>query len=147
MSEYVAVEQEEEVLWTGRPSHVTNMGTYIICALFFFLVVPMFIGFWKWLQICNLNYELTTERLRTTRGVFSKRTDDLELYRVKDTTYLQPFFLRMFKLGSIELITSDKSTPYVLIEGISDASDVREQLRRHVERRRDQKRVREVDFE
>jgi len=147
MSQYLATEQAEESLWVGRPSQVTNMGAYILCTLFCWLVVPIFIGLWKWIQLRNLKYELTTERLRTTQGVFSKRTDDLELYRVKDTTYLQPFFLRMFKLGNIELETSDKSSPFVVLHGIRNASEVREQLRRHVERRRDQKRVREVDFE
>src|SRR5207302_9455314 len=38
---------------------------------------------------------LFRSRLKTTEGVFSKVTDSLELYRVKDLETRQPFWLRM----------------------------------------------------
>jgi uncharacterized membrane protein YdbT with pleckstrin-like domain len=138
--------QEEEV-WSGTPSQVVNLGTFIICGLFFWLVFPLFIILWKWLVVKNIKYELTSQRLQTRHGVLNKKTDQLELYRVKDYKLVQPLFLRLFSLGNIVLETSDRSSPIVLIEAVPGAEALREKVRLHVEARRDSKRVREVDFE
>ena len=73
--------------------------------------------------------------------------DELELYRVKDYRLENPFFLRMFSLGNIVLETSDRSSPVVRINAIQNAEELREKIRNCVETRRDQKGVREVDFE
>jgi uncharacterized membrane protein YdbT with pleckstrin-like domain len=138
--------QEEEV-WNGTPSQIVNLGTFIFCGVFFWLVFPLFIILWKWLVVKNTKYELTNQRLRIRYGVLNKKTDELELYRVKDYKLDQPLFLRLFSLGNIVLETSDKSSPIVTIEAVPEAEQLREKLRIHVEERRDSKRVREVDFE
>ena len=65
-------------------------------ALFCRLIVPIFIVLTRYLQTKNKVYELTTERLKITEGVFSKVTDTLELYRVKDLETRQPFLYRTF---------------------------------------------------
>jgi len=38
------------------------------------------------------DYELTEERFKERSGVFNIRYDELELYRIKDITFMQPFF-------------------------------------------------------
>ena len=74
----------EETLWSGSPSQVVNLGTFILLGIFFWLVAPLFIILWRWLVTKNIKYELTNERIITRLGVFNKTVDDLELYRVKD---------------------------------------------------------------
>ena len=71
----------------------------------------------------------------------------MELYRTIDTTLVEPFNLRMFGLGTIELRTSDATTPIVRLEAIRGARKLREELRRHVEDCRDRKRVRMAEIE
>jgi uncharacterized membrane protein YdbT with pleckstrin-like domain len=138
---------EERDVWAGTPSQVINLGSFILLGLFFWLVIPLFVILWKWLVVKNIKYELTTERLRTRYGVFNKKMDELELYRVRDYKLDQPFFLRLFSLGNIVMQTSDRSHPQVVIQAIPDAEQLREQLRTYVEECRTRKRVREVDFE
>ena len=138
---------EEKQVWSGTPSQVINLPTFIVCVLLFFLVIPVFYALWQWLVVKMTKYELTTERLRTRYGVLNKKTDELELYRVRDYKFDQPFFLRLFSLGNIILQTSDRSHPTVVIRAIPDGEQLREQIRTHVEACRVAKRVREVDFE
>ena len=138
---------QEVGVWSGTPSQVVNLGNFILYGIFFWLVFPLFILLWKWLAIKNTKYELTNERLRTRTGILNKKMDDLELYRVKDYKLESPLLLRLFSLGNIVLETSDRSSPVVTIEAIPNGEDILEQIRRCVEIRRDQKRVREVDFE
>ena len=139
--------EAEQTVWTGRSSQVTNLGLYLVCFLTCWLVVPVFIAIWKWLDLRSAVYELTTERLKQTRGIFSKRVDELELYRVKDIAIEQPFFLRLFSLANIILDTSDKTTPRVVLKGISQAEDLSNKIRQQVEIQRQRKRVREIDMD
>lgn len=138
---------QEETVWRGSPSQVINLGTFIGWGLLVWLVFPLFIMVWKWLEVKNIQYELTSQRLRTRSGILNKKIDDLELYRVKDYRLDQPFFLRIFSLGNLVLETSDKSHPLVVLKAIRDAEQVKEKLRAQVEVLRDKKRVREMDFD
>lgn len=152
----------EEVLWKGRPSQVLGLGRYLIVLLlaagivvggvffspaFIALILPLGWALWIFLTIHSRIYELTTERLRLFEGVLNQKIDEIELYRVKDTTMERPFWYRMFGLSTLTLNTSDRSHPTVVFEAIQDGMNVRELLRKQVEYWRDRKRVREVDWE
>ena len=137
---------QEKNIWSGRPSQIANLGTFILCGIFCWLIFPIFIALKSWLNIKTQKYEVTNQRIRTTIGIFSKKTDELELYRVKDTTLLRPFFLGLFGFATIQITTSDRSTPYVYLYAIKGADVLREELRMFVEELREAKGVRELDF-
>src|SRR6184192_3952508 len=137
----------EETVWRGTSSQWKNFGLYILCALLCWLIVPIFIALARYLQTKCKIYELTTERLKITEGVFSKVTDTLELYRVKDIETRQPFLYRMFGIENVQLNTSDSSSPFVLIEAIRHQVGLADKIRNQVETIRQQKGVREIDVE
>jgi uncharacterized membrane protein YdbT with pleckstrin-like domain len=137
----------EETVWQGRSSQWKNFGVFILCGLFCWLIVPIFIALARYLQTKCKIYELTTERLKITEGVFSKVTDTLELYRVKDLETRQPFLYRLVGVENIHINTSDVSTPFVFIEAIPSTVGFGDKLRNQVEIIRTQKRVREIDIE
>jgi uncharacterized membrane protein YdbT with pleckstrin-like domain len=62
----------EETVWRGTSSQWKNFGVYILGALFCWLIVPIFIALARYLQTKNKIYELTTERLKITEGVFQQ---------------------------------------------------------------------------
>ena len=137
--------QEEVTLWEGRPSYLRDLGLYVVCGLTFWLVVPLFVAAWRWLSTKYHRYEVTSERVRVRTGVLSRHLEELELYRVKDTTLAQSFIERIFGLSNIMIHTSDRTAPVVVLEAIENAEPLREQLRTCVERQRQRKRVREFD--
>ncbi|KFN43862.1 PH domain-containing protein [Arenimonas oryziterrae] len=133
---------EERIEWTGHPSQWQNAWWFLACVL----LLPIPVAIWKWLVTRSTVYTLTDQRLKFTRGVLSKTTEDLELYRVRDTKFQQNFFERLFDLGEIQLYTTDASTPVISLPFIPDADGVRERIRALVEARRDAKRVRSLDI-
>jgi uncharacterized membrane protein YdbT with pleckstrin-like domain len=137
----------EETVWRGSSSQWKNLGVFILCGLFCWLIVPIFIALARYLQTKCKIYELTTERLKITQGVFSKVTDTLELYRVKDLETRQPFLHRLAGIENIQINTSDVSTPFVWVEAIPVNIGFGDKLRNQVEIIRTQKRVRELDIE
>src|SRR5882724_5360997 len=137
----------EEPVWRGNSSQWKNFGMYLLCALFCWLIAPIFIALARYLQTKCKIYELTTERLKITEGVFSKITDTLELYRVKDIETRQPFLYRMFGVENVQMNTSDASSPFIFIEAVPSSVGLADKIRNQVEIIRQQKRVREIDIE
>ena len=109
-------------------------------------MVPLLYAIWKWIETRCHRCVVSSQRIRETEGVFSKRTDSTELYRVKDVVLLQPFSLRMFGLGNIELRSSDASSPLLMLHAVPNAVDLREKILLAAETRRDAKGVRELDI-
>lgn len=152
----------ETTLWEGRPSQWLNLGPILIAltvavgigigGVFVFPVwglevVPVLYLIWRWLLVRSQKFELTSERLRVTEGIFNQKIDEIELYRVKDIAMERPLWMRMTGLASVLLDTSDRSMPKLTLPAISNGVELREQLRKQVEEIRDKKRVREVDME
>jgi uncharacterized membrane protein YdbT with pleckstrin-like domain len=137
----------EQTVWRGSSSQWKNLGVFILCGLFCWLIVPIFIALSRYLQTKNKIYELTTERIKITEGIFSKVTDTLELYRVKDLETRQPFLYRMFGVENVQMNTSDTSSPFIFIEAIPSVVGLGDKIRNQVEAIRAQKGVREIDVE
>ena len=137
----------EQTVWRGPASQWKNFGVFTLCALFCWLIVPIFIALARYLKTKNKIYELTTERLKITEGVFSKVTDTLELYRVKDLETRQPFLYRLVGIENVQLNTSDTSSPFIPIDAIPSAVGLPDKIRNQVEAIRAQKGVREIDVE
>src|SRR5437773_8850968 len=125
----------------------TFFGVYLLCGLFCWLIVPIFFALARYLQTKCKIFELTTQRLKITSGVFTKVTDTLELYRVKDIETRQPFLSRLVGVENVQMNTSDTSSPFVFIEAVPSSVGLADKLRNQVEIIRQQKRVREIDIE
>lgn len=136
----------EKIIWIGRSSQFIHSAAYIMCFLFCWLIFPIFIAWYLNESTKHTIYVLTQERLRVYSGIIIKRIDDLELYRVKDTIYMQSFILRFFGLSNILLITSDVSWGDSSIPGIENGIMIREKIRKLVEAIRVKKGVTEIDY-
>jgi membrane protein YdbS with pleckstrin-like domain len=162
----------EETLWRGTSSQWKNAVTFGICLfvvivilvvafiasqseslktaasfILIALIFPIAIALTHYLRTRTKVYELTNERLKITEGIFSKVTDTLELYRVKDLETRQPFSSRLCGLEDVQLNTSDTSTPFLIIDAVPTKLGLGDQIRNAVEAIRVQKRVREIDVE
>ena len=155
---------EEQIIFRGSPSLLTKFGSLFVTALIaaaaiagvYLLQQPLLwilagVAFLYILGVVLVvkaeQYEATTERVRHRRGIFTKRTDEIELYRVSDTTLIEPLPQRLLGLGTIEFRTADATSPTFRMEAIHGAREVREQLRKHIEECRERKRVRLTEFE
>jgi uncharacterized membrane protein YdbT with pleckstrin-like domain len=164
MEEAKPIQPAEQVIWSGSSSQVQNLHIYLLCAIlaggvvaaaiywqqplvYAGIALPFFYALWRWWVLRSRRYELTTQRVRLRQGLFSKRTDELELYRVKDVTVFEPFWQRLFGLGNIIINTHDATTPTLTMEALPGAAQTREALRNAIEDCRDRKGVRIAEME
>ena len=138
--------EEEEVLWRGTPSQLVNIKCYVLCGVFFWTVLPLFVMYWHYLKTKNTKFEITSQRLIVKEGVFNKTTEQIELYRVKDIHLEEPLLMRIFGLGNIRLNTSDKDLERELMPAMSNPEELKDKIRHVVEALRVSRNVREMDF-
>jgi uncharacterized membrane protein YdbT with pleckstrin-like domain len=162
---------EETIVFRGSPSVITRFGGLFLAFLVFagalagFFLLPETVSVAvKYLLgalaaaafihmiiiillVKSTQYEVTSERIRVRRGILTKRTDELELYRANDTSLIEPMTLRMFGLGTIEIRTMDTTNPRLYLEAVHGARILREDLRKCIEQCRDRKGVRVTEFE
>ena len=91
-------------------------------------------------------YSLTQEKLVIDTGFFSRKEDEIRLYRILDITLVRPLRQRIWGLGTIRLNTADKSSPEIEIKRIKNAKQIKEMLSDMVERERDEKRIAAREF-
>ena len=138
-------ESERGPIWIAGEGQIVNVGTYVLCLLTFWLVLPLFYALYRFMVVNAHVYTLTDQRLRETTGLLGKHTEELELYRVKDISVEQPPRQRLVGRGRVILRTSDRSTPIVVLNAVPGPLAVADLLRDRVERCRVAKGVREID--
>jgi uncharacterized membrane protein YdbT with pleckstrin-like domain len=132
---------QNNLLWEEKPSPLMHLGLYLSCI--FLLPLPFALG--KYLVTRTTSYQLTADRLVCQQGVFHRTLDEVELYRIKDYTIVAPLLYRWLGIADLVLVTSDKTHPTLVLQGITDAYLVKELIRKQVEELRIQKGVREID--
>jgi uncharacterized membrane protein YdbT with pleckstrin-like domain len=159
-----APRSDESPIWTGSPSQWLNAGWYIalligVGVLFTvaaltgqpllgaLAIIPAIGALVKFLTVRSTKIDVTTERITTTVGIFSRRKWDMELYRVKDTMLHEPFLLRLVSRANIQIISSDRSSPSITLPALPNAEWLRQQIRSNVERLRLKRGVREMDMD
>jgi membrane protein YdbS with pleckstrin-like domain len=158
----------EEELWSGHPSQVLALRTYLLWGLMivaaiaggvvfapahfmlvfvfaFVILVAVFKMTWAYLHVQSLEYVVTTQRVRIVSGIFSKDIQEIELFRVKDTMAKQSLYLRLFGLGTITVISGDERHPQLVLSGVPKPLELRERLRQEVMTLRQRFGVRELD--
>ena len=87
-------------------------------------------------------YALSEDRLFLSVGFFNIRDDELLLYRVRDITTRRSLWQRLFGVGTITVISSDKSQPTLVLKNIKKPLMVKELLHERVEEMKLKRRVR-----
>ncbi|MGI6020702.1 MAG: PH domain-containing protein [Lachnospiraceae bacterium] len=93
------------------------------------------------LPLTFTKYSCTKEKLLIESGCFSKKEEEIRLYRIIDMTLERSMFQRLFGVGTIKCDTVDRSTPVLLIKNVRDSRNVKELLSDAVEAERVRKRV------
>ena len=104
------------------------------------LVLPLGYAWWKWLTVKTTKLTLTDQRLIISHGIFSKSTNETELYRVRDTSIEEPFFFRMFGVGNVIIYSTDEAEGKLHFNAYSKPHWIKDQIRNNAEICRQKKR-------
>lgn len=94
------------------------------------------------LPLSFTRYSMTEDRFFLETGLFNIRTEEVLLYRVRDISLERKLGQRIFGVGSIRLVSSDKTMPELIIKNIKHPKEVKELLHRQVEEMKTKRRMR-----
>ncbi len=87
-------------------------------------------------------YFLSEDRLFLSVGFFSIHDDELLLYRVRDISSHRTLWQRVFGVGTVTVLSSDKTNPTLVLKNIRHPLEVKELLHQNVEETKVRRRVR-----
>ena len=87
-------------------------------------------------------YALSEDRLFISVGLLNIKDDEVLLYRVRDIDLERRLFQRLFGVGTVTVMSSDKSMPNLVLKNIKDPVMVKELIHKQVEEMKIRRRVR-----
>ena len=91
-------------------------------------------------------YSIWTKKLVIEQGLFKSVENEILLYRIVDLTYSRTLFQKIFKLGTLVVNASDKTTPVLVIKNIKHSREFKEKLSEMVEKDRIRMKMRQSEF-
>lgn len=155
-------------IWHGTPSQWINVGTYLFClvlaagivAAYFLipelesnplvlagLIVPVLWALTRYIGTRCKRYVITSQRVKVTTGLLSRHTNEIELYRVRDYSVVEPFWLRLVGCGNIILLTSDRTNPQIVLHAVPGVTALKDEIRKYTEQMRQRRGVRDLEID
>ena len=94
------------------------------------------------MPISFTRYALSEDRLFLSQGFLNIKDDEILLYRVRDIDTSRNLWQRLFGVGTVVVMSSDKSMPSLVLKNIKNPVDVKELIHEQVEEMKIHRRVR-----
>jgi len=121
----------ENTIYQGRPAALDSLWRW------FWSVVTLSLLAWVWwFKAIGLHLKVTDQRLIVRRGILSRTTEYIELYRVNDLQVEEPLFERMFGYGRLLVSSTDRSAGMLVLRGFKQPTELADRIRAGVEQAR-----------
>lgn len=94
------------------------------------------------LPLSFTRYSMTEDRLFLSVGFLSIKDEEVLLYRIRDINTSRTLWQRLFGVGTVSVISSDKTMPNLVMKNIKNPLQVKELLHTQVEEMKVRRRVR-----
>lgn len=101
---------------------------------------------WLGMPLSFTRYRLSEDRLFLSVGFFSIRDEEVLLYRIRDINTTRTLWQRLFGVGTVTVVSSDKSMPTLVLKNIKDPLAFKELLHTQVEEMKIRRRVHLGEF-
>jgi uncharacterized membrane protein YdbT with pleckstrin-like domain len=147
--------KDEKTSWVGRPSQIINLRDFALTAIGISLAlafypalapIPALYGLWRFLETRSVNYEITNQRIIIKEGLLYRKSNEVEMYRIRDYNVDQDLLQRIFGVSDVSLRTAERDSDYVRLNSIKNGETVKDMIRKHVEFGEGIRTVREVEM-
>ena len=98
------------------------------------------------LPLSFTRYRLSGDRLFCETGFFNIKSDEVLLYRVRDLQLNMTLGQRIFGVGTVCVVSSDKSVPHLDLKNVKRPREVKELIHQNVEAAKDKRRMRTTEL-
>ena len=98
------------------------------------------------LPLSFTRYKITESRIFIETGLFNLHEEEILLYRVRDISLTRSFGQRIFGVGTIHILSSDKTCEHADLKNVRSPKEVKELLFENVEKQKDSRRMRTTEL-
>ena len=98
------------------------------------------------LPLSFTKYSLSEDRLFCETGLLNLKSDEVLLYRVRDLQLNMSLGQRIFRVGTVCVVSSDKSIPHLDLKNVKNPREVKELIHKHVEAAKNKRRMRTTEL-
>jgi membrane protein YdbS with pleckstrin-like domain len=99
----------------------------VVCAVLLLPSISTLLG--AAARIRNTSYKVTNQRIVIESGVLSRSLEEIDMRYVDDIEFRQTFLERLFGIGEVFVVSTDKVAPRLVLHGIPDPRKARELIR------------------
>lgn len=141
----------DNLIFKTGPSTLTLIGWVILFIGMVFTIppvaiLPLIALIYKWVEIKCWGYNLNEMTISEKKGIFNTSLQEIHYYRIKSITVDQPFFLRIFGLSTITIMTTDPSTPLMTLYAVEYGEEIRGAIKEETVRWRKEMKVRNFEL-
>ena len=128
--------ETEHVLFTGHPAAVFSAWQWMVVAL------TLGIAFiYYWILSLSTHFEITTQRVKVEKGIFSKAKESVEIFRMDHFDVHKPLGMRLVGHCLLDLRSSDTNFTHIEIYGVPNLETLADTLRECSLRERTRRKV------
>ena len=101
---------------------------------------------WLGMPLSFTKYRLSEDRLFLERGLLSTRSDEILLYRIRDLSLRITLGQRIFGVGTVVIVSSDRSLPQLELKNIKYPREVKELIHQYVEQAKEKRRMKSMEI-
>jgi membrane protein YdbS with pleckstrin-like domain len=109
-----------------RSANIARIGWWITGLLVLIEVVRFFVAL---AHLRSTLYTITNQRVMIEKGLLTKSLSEIDLRYIDDTQFFQGVIDRLLGVGNVTIVSSDKTTPVYVLQGVRDPRNLREMIR------------------
>ena len=98
------------------------------------------------LPISFTRYRLSEDRVFRETGLLNLKEEEVLLYRVRDLELSRSLWQRIFRVGTVCIYSSDKTSPHLDLVSIRNPKQVKELIYQKVEQAKEARRMRATEL-
>jgi len=133
--DWLTLDENEEVLWSGEP-RMASIAPAIIMGIIFLPVFGfgLLIMIGAYLNIKNTDFVVTNEGLYKKTGVLSRSVQKIGFEKVQNISFSQGVLANYFGYGNVEISTAGGSGVEMKFNGIDDPKSVQERVAKEMKK-------------
>jgi uncharacterized membrane protein YdbT with pleckstrin-like domain len=109
---------------------VLTIGRYRIIVGWILGALVILVLLLKVVKLKMIYYEVTTDRIEWSRGILDRRVDNVDMFRVIDLKMRRTLPDCLLGIGTVALVTTDKSDPEFVFEKIRNSRELYDVIKR-----------------
>lgn len=119
-------------------------SNYLQLAVSFLSLLLAVVLIIRYVMLTTVVWIVGESTLCRIRGVLSRHTDYIELYRVVDYSESQTLLQKLWRVKTVSIISTDKSDSTMQMYGVKASLDIVRLIRNRVEKCKQEKRIYEI---